>query len=116
MGLFSRKKRFEDTHQMAHKTSGGWVVLRASDHTHKCRPPDTYREYKYGSGTEKYNNGHVVEMNPEINPNKWTEGDLWLCECGKAWRVQVSHFVPSYPRFSWKRFPAEDVAVPKVHR
>lgn len=61
----------------ARRRPDGWVLRRQVDTEHFCRPPDVENVSMPGWGRQ------IIYARCD----EWATGDLWLCECGKAWTV-----------------------------
>lgn len=84
---------------MLRKVGDGYVVLRQHSTEHYCRPPDT------GSGPEI---GGVIEIEPGTPRDRWVPGDMWLCSCGKAWKIRDRPYLRGW--FEWIRSSLDDLA------
>lgn len=89
---------------MAKKTGAGWVLLRQRGSEHFCRPPDTDGASNLSFDDES--EPQLVYTNYQTPTDKWTTGDIWLCDCGKAWRIQQGGSALE----GWHRYPKEDMA------
>lgn len=87
----------------APRVRDGFVLRQARSTEHFCRPPDTQHEVEEDLGWEKKERG--IHLDILVPKDKWTPGDVWVCDCGIGWKISTSF--GSWA--AWVRSPEDDL-------
>lgn len=101
-GMFVEWLRPKRIAAKAKPLNGGWVLRRARATEHFCKPPDTEGVVE---GKNALSNLPYIRVLPLTPRDKWSSGDAWLCDCGKAWRVRMNVI----DRAEWVRNEEDDL-------